>query len=190
MPYDDNGEEIAPGPTEAEMEAFLQKELAQELALLVEWAEERAESAGLYDEIRTLTKEKIGTLTGAQAQYLNALETMIPFGVTPTVFVQVRTILLLIPPEELRKIDAPSVRDAEETKMRRWALQDIRDWLVSSPARQHRYPHLLAKYEEAIRTATETYTGLYGPLMLNKVIRYVMTLPEARRLIKEAQKGE
>jgi hypothetical protein len=183
MPYDDD--DFIQGPTEAEIEAFIEKELALELALAQAWARDRLQVGTLDSDIKKLIVRKIGTLNKEQVQFLQMQRTLIPFGVTPTVFVKLRSDEMFLTREERAGLGSPDLSDKAETEMYKWALTNICEWLENQPDGKQRYQLLLARYQEALQKATDRYEQTNGhPPIVVKTINVVMTIARAKKFIR------
>jgi hypothetical protein len=127
----------------------------------------------------------IGTLNKQQVQILQMQRTLIPFGVTPEVFIEKRADQLFLTDEERERIGSPDFSDEAETEMYVWALTDICVWLESQLDGKQRYRTLIEEYQKALLNATTRYTALSGhaPILI-KAINMVMTIARAKKLLK------
>ena len=166
------------------------KQTELELVDLLAWAKQRDNTATLDSTIKRLIVKKIGTLTADQALALKMQQTLIPFGVTPTFFVDQRADKMYLTDEERDELGAPDLSDAAETDMRVWALTDICNWLEAQPDGRQRYVDILKVYQAAITDAANVYGHAYVPPIAVKAINMVMTLARARKYLKAAEKGK
>lgn len=172
-----------------QQELTAQELTAQELTALIAWARQRDTMAKLDDNLKVLIVKKVGTLTGMQAKVLHAQRTLIPFGVTPAVFVDSRADEMRLTDKEREGLGAPDLSDRAESDMTVWALTDIITWLEAQPDGTQRYSRLLDIYRLALRRASDVYEMAYGPLIVVRAINMVMTLARARKYIVAQEKG-
>ena len=110
--------------------------IQQELDGLLAWATSRAELTTLDGVIGDLIIEKMGPISGDQAQALHVQKTFIPFGVSPAFFVRVRASLLQIDKEKAKSLHAADLLDPQESLMIVWAMRDVVAWLESLDGNQ------------------------------------------------------
>lgn len=157
----------------------------EELAAMVAWAKHRIAIGGFDTQLKALFVQRINGITPEQMRLFSSQKTLVPFGVFPDDFMEQRADKMKLSTQERKGLHAPDFLDSEESSMIAWAMESIVTWLEHSPVDQVQFPHVLTRYREMLRNATQVYTLTSGhPPVATKVIDMVMSLARAKKYTK------